>query len=191
MRAHRRTLRPLLPWLGAALIASVPPSLAPREAGASPIAIGERLPDLRGRLLSGREVTLPDSALGSAALLMLGFTYDSRHDVEAWAERYRREFGADTAFAYFEVPVIGGAGRLARPFIDRGMRRGTPRELHDHVITVYGGAGDWKRRVGFSAPDVAYLLLLDRAGRLVYRAQGPFDEARYRELREWVHRMRE
>jgi hypothetical protein len=164
------------------------PGVAGAEA-VSPIAIGDMLPALRGELLSGGKVTLPDSSLGSAALLMLGFTYDSRHDVEAWAERFRGDFAADTTVTFFEVPVIGGAGRIARPFIDRGMRRGTPRELHDHVITVYRNAGEWKRRVGFSEPDVAYLLLVDRAGRLIFNAHGPFDEVGYQALAGHVRRL--
>jgi hypothetical protein len=37
--------------------------------------------------------------------------------------------------------MIGGLGTLGRWFIDRGMRKGTPMELRDHVITVYRGAG--------------------------------------------------
>jgi hypothetical protein len=165
----------------------------PAAAGAAevpPIAIGDTLPALRGELLSGRQVALPDSSLGSVTLLMFGFTYDSRHDVEAWAERFRHDFAADTAVTFFEVPVIGGVGRLARPFIDRGMRRGTPRELHDHVITVYRNAGDWKRRVGYAERDVAYLLLLDTEGRLAFSTRGPLDEDGYRTLAGHVRRLR-
>jgi hypothetical protein len=120
-------------------------------------------------------------------LLLLGFTYESRHDVEAWAERFRRDFGPDSKIVCYEIPVIGGAARLARPFIDGGMRRGTPRALHDRVITVYRDAGEWKQRVGFSERDVAYLLLVDGEGRVVWRVQGPFGEERYGLLSERVH----
>jgi hypothetical protein len=146
------------------------------------ITPGGELPKLRGGLLSGRSIVLPDSARGSALLLLLGFTYESRHDVEAWAERFRRDFGADSTLRCYEIPVIGGAARLARPFIDGGMRRGTPRALHERVITVYRDAGAWKQRVGFSERDVAYLLLVDRWGRVVWQARGPFGEAAYAAL---------
>jgi hypothetical protein len=160
------------------------------SAHATTIPPGGMLPRLRGELLSGRAIVLPDSTRGIPGLLLLGFTYDSRHDVEAWAARFRRDFGSDPAIACYEIPVIGGAGRLARPFINSGMRRGTPRELHDRVITVYGRAGEWKRHVGFSAPDVAYLLLVDRGGRVVWRAQGPFGEAGYDTLSQRVRGLR-
>jgi hypothetical protein len=155
-------------------------------AKAPTIPLGGELPRLRGELLSGRRIVLPDSAHGSALLLLLGFTYESRHDVEAWAERVRRDFGPDSRLVCYEIPMIGGAARLARPFIDRGMRRGTPRELHERVITVYRDAGEWKQRVGFSEPNVAYLLLVDGEGRVVWRAKGPFGEATYGSLAERV-----
>lgn len=52
--------------------------------------------------------------------------------------------GSRTDVTFFEVPMIGGLATLGRWFIDRGMRSGTPVELHDRVITVDTGTGDWK-----------------------------------------------
>jgi hypothetical protein len=59
------------------------------------------------------------------------------------------------------------------------------------VITLYRHAGDWKRRVGYAERDVAYLLLMDRVGRLMFSARGPLDEDRYRELAGRVRQLRE
>ncbi len=187
----RETMRHGVRRLGRMLLFMMPALLVANLVEGSMIPLGDNLPPLRGKLLSGKRIVLPDAVRGREVLLMLGFTYHSRHDVETWGNRFRRDFGSDTVLAYFEIPVIGGAGRLAQPFINRGMRRGTPRELHDHVITVYGGAGDWKRRVGYSEHDVAYLLLLDRAGRVAWRAHGPFEEAAYQELVQRVRRPTE
>jgi hypothetical protein len=174
MHGVQRSIR----WLGGALPGLGLVFLVSGLAQASTIPLGDVLPPLRGELLSGRRIVLPDSALGSGTLLLLGFTYESRHDVEAWAERFLRDFGSDSLLRCYEIPV-GGAARLARPFIDGGMRRGTPREFHERVITVYRGAAEWKRHVGFSERDVAYVLLVDRQGRVVWLARGPFGEAAY------------
>ena len=80
---------------------------------------------------------------------MLGFTYDSRFPVEAWAKRFRQDFGAEPGVTFFEIPMIGGMARMGKWFIDSGMRRGTPKADHENVITVYGGTDAWKQRVGF------------------------------------------
>jgi hypothetical protein len=151
---------------------------------------GDRLPPLRGEFLTGRDAQLPDASAGKVAVVMLGFTYDSRHAVEAWGEWFRKTVGVGNEITFFEVPMIGGLGRLGRWFIDSGMRKGTPQDLHEHVITVYGGTGDWKRRVGFASEDAAYLILLDRDGTVRWMHAGDFDAATAQELAKTIAALR-
>ena len=81
----------------------------------------------------------------------MGFTYRSRFPVEALrADWYRTTIDPTTAVTFFGGSMVGGMATLGRWFINRGMRRGTPVELHDHVITVYGGTSDWKQRLSYS-----------------------------------------
>ncbi len=143
---------------------------------------GEPMPALKGEFLTGRPAVLPDVASGRVALLALGFTYDSRFAVEAWAGRFRRDFGDNPQVTFYEVPMIGGMARLGKWFIDSGMRRGTPRQDHENVITVYGGTDPWKQRLGFQSPNSAYLLLLDQRGIVRWRRSGEVDTQAYDEL---------
>jgi hypothetical protein len=149
------------------------------------LRVGDRLPVLKGQFLSGRDVELPRASSGKVALVAMGFTYKSRFPVEAWGGWYRATIGSRTDVTFFEVPMIGGLATLGRWFIDRGMRSGTPAELHEHVITVYGGTGDWKRRVAYSGEreDDAYLIVLDRDGIVQGLHHGGFDQGRADDLR--------
>jgi hypothetical protein len=142
---------------------------------AAVLAPGDLLPPLRGRDLTGHGVTFPVATRGSIALLALGFTYDSRFAVDAWADRHRADFAGERRVRTYRVPMIGGLGKVARGFIDGGMRKNTPRELHGFTVTVYDDVGDWKRRLAERGGDVAHLLLLDRAGRVAFRHSGAFD----------------
>jgi hypothetical protein len=155
---------------------------APGPGGAALLTVGQRMPPLKGDLLSGKPGVLPDQAAGQTTLVILGFSYDSRFQVEAWAEKFRARYGAAVDVTLFEVPMMGSAARLGRVFIDRGMRKNTPKELHGRVMTVYGGNDDWKARVGFAAPDDAYLVLIDRQGIVRWLAHGPVSDERLREL---------
>ena len=148
------------------------------------LRVGDRLPMLRGQFLSGRDAELPRASSGKVALVAMGFTYRSRFPVEAWGTWYRATIGSRTDVTFFEVPMIGGLSTLGRWFIDRGMRSGTPVELHEHVITVYGGTGDWKRRLSHSAEheDDAYLIVLDGDGVVRWLHHGGFDQARADDL---------
>jgi hypothetical protein len=74
-------------------------------------------------------------------------------------------------------------------FIDRGMRRNTPSELHEHVITVYGGTGDWKARLGVRDEEAAYLVLLDRDGRVTWTRGSRFDQRVFDDLRDAAARL--
>ena len=153
------------------------------------IVVGGRLPVLRGDFLNGRPAILPEAASGRVALLMFGFTYDSRFPVEAWAKRFRQEFEAEPRVTFFEIPVIGGLARMGKWFIDSGMRRGTPKTDYENVITVYGCADPWKQRVGFRDPKSAYLILIDQSGTVAWRYAGSLDEERYQALSWEVSRL--
>jgi hypothetical protein len=151
-----------------------------------PVAVGDRLPALRGEFLTGRAAVLPEAASGRVALLLLGFSYDSRFAVEAWTKKFRGQFEADPRVTFYEVPMIGGLARLGKWFIDSGMRRGTPKEDQEHVITVYGGTDPWKQRVGFRDPAAAYLILIDQRGSIAWRHAGNLDEQAFQALSERV-----
>jgi len=143
---------------------------------------GEPMPVLKGEFLTGRPAVLPEAASGRVALLALGFTYDSRFVVEAWVGRFRKDFGENPQVTFYEVPMIGGMARLGKWFIDSGMRKGTPKEDQENVITVYGGTDSWKQRLGFQSPNAAYLLLLDQRGVVRWRHSGQFDQKAYDEM---------
>jgi hypothetical protein len=173
----------VLASLGVVAALAAFPGAAAAGPPVAPVRVGDRLPLLEGEFLTGRDARLPDAATGKVALVLMGFTYDSRYPGEAWAGWFRATYGEAAGVTFFEVPVIGGMGRLGRWFIDAGMRRGTPRALHENVITVYGGSDRWKRRLAVTADKDAYLLVLDAQGVVRWMHHGPFDEERARDLR--------
>jgi len=168
--------------LAAATVSAEPPR---------PLALGDALPPLRGEFLTGRDAELPPVAAGRVALLSLGFTYKSRFAVEEFSKRFQKEFAGRDDVTFFEVPMIGGMGRLAKVFIDRGMRNATPKEMHENVITVYGGTGEWKARVGVRDEDAAYLVLIDREGRVQWVRGSRYDERVFNDLKNATARLLE
>jgi len=142
----------------------------------APLKVGDPFPRLEGEFLTGRQAMLPDATAGKTALVLMGFTYQSRFVVEAWAEPVRKAFASRESATFFEVPVLGGLARMGKWFIDSGMRRGTPKALHENVITVWGGVDRWKALMHFSeaAQDDAYLALIGTDGRVRWLFRGPY-----------------
>lgn len=158
-------------------------------ATANELTVGEVLPELRGDYLSGRKAILPNDATGRVALLLFGFTYQSRFAVEAWTKRFRGDFENNSRVTFYEIPMIGGMARLGKWFIDSGMRRGTPKADHENVITVYGGTEVWKQRLGVKREESAYLVVLGQNGKVSLRHAGPFEEKQYAALAEQVRKL--
>ncbi|HEY2017212.1 MAG TPA: hypothetical protein VGH38_27090 [Bryobacteraceae bacterium] len=167
----------MMPWILGPLLLAVHGS-----ANAAALSFGVPLPKLKGTFLNGKTAVLPDAASGRVALLLVGFTYDSRFAVEAWAGQFRRRFEAEPRVTFYEIPMVGGLATLGKWFIDSGMRRGTPKEDYEHVITVYGGTASWKQRLGYGDPKAAYVILLDGAGKVAWRYAGGFDEQAFQSL---------
>jgi hypothetical protein len=163
-------------------------STATLQAGAAQesLRVGDTLPVIRGQFLTGRAAVLPQASAGKVTVLAMGFTYASRVPVEAWADWYRTAIGSASDATFFEVPMIDGLASLGRWFIDRGMRNGTPVALHEHVITVYQGTGDWKKRLSYSPDhkDDAYLIALDKDGIVRWLHHGMFDKFRSDQLKD-------
>jgi len=181
MRRHTATMMSRAAFLALTLTAAmavVPARAADQAKTTAPLAVGDPFPRLEAEFLTGRKAVLPDAAAGKFALVMMGFTYDSRFDVEKWAEHVRADYKGNDTVTFFEVPVIGGMGRMAKWFIDSGMRKGTPKELHENVITVYGGVDRWKKAMAFSKAQEhsAYLALLAPDGRVKWLHRGGFSE---------------
>ncbi len=164
-------------------------NMASLSFAASELTAGEKLPELRGEYLSGRKAILPKDASGRVALLLFGFTYQSRFSVEAWTKRFREDFGKKPQVTFYEIPMIGGMARLGKWFIDSGMRRGTPKADHENVITVYGGTEPWKQRLGVRAEDSAYLVIIDPKGKVAWSHAGLIDEASYQDLAAQVRKL--
>lgn len=149
---------------------------------------GQPLPALKGEFLSGKKATLPDAARGKMALYLIGFSYDSRFPVEAWAARFKQDFLSHSGITFFEVPVIGGLGMLGKPFIDSGMRRGTPAGFHENVLTVYGGVGPLRKAFALKNEKHAVVVLCDRQGNVQWSYEGPFDANQYAALKTTIDR---
>lgn len=97
-------------------------------------------------------------------------------------ENARTTWGAEPQFTWYQVPMLGGFARLAKPFITGGMRKDTDPRYRPNAIIVFGGTGPWKSRLGVGDDRLAYLVLIDRQGVVRWRYGGLFNQAMAAEL---------
>ena len=152
------------------------------DSPATDLLVGKAMPSVSGRTLSSRKVTIPWDTTGKVAFLSMGFSYDSRFDVEDWGRAFGETFGKDPDADFYEVAMIDWPFRLFGRAIDEGMRRGSPRENHDHVLTVYASQKPFRKALRAPSSSDTWVYLLDTGGQVLFQCGGAFDAERFREL---------
>ena len=126
--------------------------------------VGEPFPTVRGKSLSGEEMTLPDQFKGRKTIVVIGYVQDTQFDIDRWGIGF---FTANLPLPpVVEVPTIPGLlPSLFKESIDKGMRSGIPQESWKDVVTVYGSdGGKIAQWTGTETPRNCRIILLDEKG---------------------------
>jgi hypothetical protein len=148
--------------------------------------VAEEMPQIEGESLAGQRVVLPDAARGKIAVLDFGFSRASKVPTSDWGKRLSSEFGGRPDFALYQLPVLEDVPRIIRGMVISGIRKGVPDELREHFVPIVTGEAAIKTLVMYKEPDDAYLVVLDRAGKIAWQQHGPLSDAAYTRLRAQV-----
>jgi hypothetical protein len=137
------------------------------------------MPRVEGESFTGRKVVLPDDAKEKVAVLVFGFTKASKGPTSAWGEKIFSEFGNQTGFELYQLPVLEDVPRFIRGMVISGMKKGIKENMRDHFVPILQGESELKKLVSYKEPDDAYLVVLDPSGKVGQQIHGPFSDAAY------------
>ncbi len=149
----------------------------------------QQLPKIEGESFAGRRVVFPDVTGGKIAVLVLGFTKASKAPTSEWARKLSADFGSRPGFELYQLPVLEDVPRLFRGMVISGIKKGIPENARDHFVPILQGEAELKKAVNYQEADDAYLILLDRTGKLVHQIHGPFTDASYSTLRTEIQSL--
>jgi hypothetical protein len=173
---------PLLGWMGAAGAAVALALAAPHEQ----VVLG-KLPPLTAKRLDQTQVLLPQELPSGRTLALVTFDRSQREEARSWIEGLQLHRQAD--IAWVKLPVIADPGDedLRRGILQRLRERHAARpEHHARLVPVFTDRAAFVRSAGLSSAQHASVLILDREGRVLARAEGAFDPAKAEALRETV-----
>ena len=147
---------------------------------------GMPLPKIEGDSFSGQHIVLPDAASGKVAVLIFGFTKASKTPTAAWAKKLSADFARQPFFALYQLPVLEDVPRLVRGMVISSIRKGVPEETRDHFVPILNGEADLKKLVSYKEQDDAYLVVLNRDGKIVAQLHGTATDASYAPLKAHV-----
>lgn len=149
-------------------------------------------PDFRAKDLDGTEVTAR-SHRGQAIVYLIGFSYDSRAEVEAWGKvlpELIQRAKAREPLRIIQMPVLTGPGVWARPFIESGLAKNTPKADRANVMTSTDRDALVKG-LDLKDPDrAAVIALVDAAGEIRLILRGGVTDAKERELAKAMEALR-
>ena len=152
------------------------------------VALKGTFPRLTASNLEKQTLSLPEDFAGERNLLLIAFQREQQKNVDTWLQEMKR-FDRAPNFRYYELPTIDKLNPVARWFINSGMRRGIPdREARAGTITLYLDKTSFRKALNLPDERQIYVVLIDRLGRVLWRAQGDFDESKAASLQEALSR---
>ena len=129
----------------------------------------QQFPRLAEENLDGQQVVLPDAASGKVAVFVMGF---SKTPTEEWAKRVQSDFGKASGFALYQMPVLEAVPKMIRGMVISGIKKGVPENERANFVPVLHNEDALKKLVGFKGDDDAYIVVLDRTGKISYQTHG-------------------
>lgn len=136
-------------------------------------------PRVRAANLERRPVVLPDDFAGGRNLILIAFQREQQFDIDTWISVAKRQMQRHRDFRFYELPTISRRIPLTRWWLDGAMRAGIPDPVaREATITLYLDKAAFRRALQLPREDTIYALVVDRAGRVLWRAEGPCTDAK-------------
>ena len=130
-----------------------------------------RFPDVSGENLNREPRSLPDDFGVGRTLALIAYTQRQQFDINTWLDATLPWEAELDSFRVVELPVIRRLPRLARRYIDGGMRAGIPDlDARGRTITLYTDVGVFNRTLGLDTSRVPALLVEN--GEVTWKASG-------------------
>jgi hypothetical protein len=178
--AMRKTIwTPTLAWLAAASVAFMFAFAGPKESN----FLGH-VPTLKAKRLDQQSVVLPHSLEADRTLVLVAFRRTQRDEIDSWIRGL--DLHQNSPIAWFKMPVLDDPGsEVARSNIEsRLLERHQTESDRSRLVPVFTNREAFLRAAAMSDAEHAWVLVLNRKGEVLARAQGAFDQQKAEALRE-------
>jgi hypothetical protein len=151
-----------------------------------------RFPTVTGKNLERQKLTLPEGFQGDWNLVFIAFQQWQQRQVDSWIPFAKQLEASYSRMRYYELPTIQTRNRLARTFINEGMRAGIPDPVaRERTITLYLDKNSFRQALHLPHEDEIYVLLLDSEGQVQWQVEGVFNQEKGESLRAAVEAWQE
>jgi hypothetical protein len=134
-----------------------------------------RFPAVTSENLEGKSLTLPRDFAGERNVVFIAFLRKQQDDIDTWMPFVKAAVGRTANTDFYEIPTIKQMVAPMRWFINHGMRGGIDDvAARERTITLYIDKSPFKRALAITDENVIQVLVVDRAGHVLWRTTGAF-----------------
>lgn len=131
-------------------------------------------PSITSYNLNKDKVTLPSGAEGQIDLLLLSFRPEQQGDINSWMPAAQALQHLNFQFRYYQLPVAEKENFIFRWWESSSMRSDqTDPETWHWIVPVWLDRKNFFRKLGIPNDKQIVALLIDRQGKILWRASGP------------------
>ena len=170
---------PTAGWVAAIAAAVALALLAPEER-----ALLGRVPNLSAKRLDQRQLALPQELPAERTLAVVVFRRSQREEAHSWIEGMRLRH--DRTIPWLKIPVLDDPGSESERLAIETNLLSRHASAHDRsqLVLLFTDREAFVRAAQLPNSDHAAVLVLDRQGTVLARADGAFDENKAQALRE-------
>ena len=141
-------------------------------------------PTISAENLEGRALALPSDLEGEYNVLFIAFQRQQQADIDGWFPLVKQLAKEHPALAYYELPTLPRGNLLFRRWVNSGMRLGIPdKKMRQVTIPLYLNKEAFCEALNIQDEEQIHVLLVNRKGEVLWRAEGPFTEGMGQDLR--------
>jgi hypothetical protein len=152
-------------------------TLLPIEVLAIQTAKPAEFPSVTSFALDKQKVTLPEGMEGQTDLLILSFAPEQQNDVNSWLPVAQALQHSNFQFRYYELPIEQRENFVFRWWETSSMRSDqTDPETWHWIVPLFLDRQKFLHDLEIPNDKQVVTLLVDRQGRILWRASGPFTQ---------------
>lgn len=133
----------------------------------------QQIPHTEAKSLANQAIVVPVPASSKPLVVIIAFSSKGGDDTGAWNKAFHMRYENDPRIDYVELADFQGVPSFIMGMILHGMRRSVQEPEKSHLCPFFSQEDAWKKLVGFKDPKVAYVLLADPQGHVVWQTSGP------------------
>jgi hypothetical protein len=140
----------------------------------------QNFPSVDTETLDGEIVTIPDAFSGHFTLIGVGTSKKAEDELKTWQIPVYNKFIAKTGLMddMYDVkvcflPLFTGVAKAAKNKVVKKLQENNESVVYDHLY-IYSGAREPFEAFGIDDKSTPYFFLLDKSGKVVWKAEGEF-----------------